>query len=172
MTKLEIIKVPDPLLKTVSTPVERVDDEIRKLLDDMLETMYEAPGVGLAGVQVGVAKRLLVVDIAKEDEPKNPIAMINPKILERSDEMRIHEEGCLSLPEVYAEIERPATCRVSYVNRVGKAQEILCEDMLATVIQHEVDHLNGVLFVDHLSKLKRDIIIKRFIKAQKDETAA
>ncbi len=172
MTKLEIIKVPDPLLRTVSAPVERVDDEIRKLLDDMLETMYAAPGLGLAGVQVAVPKRVMVMDIAKDDEPKNPISLINPEILERSEEMRVHEEGCLSLPEVFAEIERPAACRVSYVDRDGNAREMLFEDLLSTVVQHEIDHLNGVLFIDHLSKLKRDMIIKKYLKAQKDETVA
>ena len=170
MAKLHIITVPDPLLKTKSVAVELVDDDIRKLLDDMLETMYGAPGVGLAGVQVGVPKRLLVIDTARDDESKSPIALINPEILECSEDMRLHEEGCLSIPEVYAEVERPASCRVSYVDRDGKPQEMFCEDMLSTVVQHEIDHLNGVLFIDHLSKLKRDMIIKKYLKAQKGET--
>ncbi len=164
MTKLPIITIPDPLLKTTSKPVERVDDELRKLLDDMLETMYEAPGIGLAAIQVAVPRRVIVIDIAKDEQPKNPIYIINPEILEVSDELRLHEEGCLSIPEIYAEIERPAKVRVRYIDSEGQSQELEAEGLLATVIQHEIDHLNGVLFIDHLSKLKRDRLVKKFIK--------
>jgi peptide deformylase len=169
MTKLDIITIPDPLLKTVSEPVERVDAELIKFMDDMLETMYAAPGIGLAAVQVGVPRRVLVADAARDEEPKNPVYMINPEILDLSDEMRLHEEGCLSIPEIYAEVERPAACRVRFTAKDGKIQELEAEGLLSTVIQHEVDHLNGVLFIDHLSKLKRDILIKKYMKAQKAE---
>jgi len=173
MAKLEIIKLPDPLLRQVSAPVERVDGELRQLIDDMLETMYDAPGIGLAGIQVAIPRRLLVIDIEREEDAEPaPIAMINPEILWRGDEMRLHEEGCLSIPEVYAEIERPAAIRVRYLDRDGRDVERLCEGMLATVVQHEIDHLDGKLFIDYLSRLKRDRIVKKFIKAQKaSETA-
>ena len=165
MAKLDIIKVPDPLLRKVSTPVERVDDDLRRFLDDMLETMYEAPGIGLAAVQVAQPIRAIVMDIAKgEDEPKSPIAMINPEIVELGSEMRLHEEGCLSIPEVYAELERPASALVRYIDREGRRQEMRCEGLLATVLQHEVDHLDGKLFIDYLGRLKRDMIIKKFKK--------
>lgn len=165
-----IITVPDPLLRAVSRPIEKVDASVRRLIDDMLETMYGAPGIGLAAVQVAEPVRVLVMDIVKdEDKPKNPIAMINPEILRLGESMRAHEEGCLSIPERYYEIERPATALVRYIDREGKAKEMLCEDMLSTVVQHEIDHLNGKLFIDHLSKLKRDIIIKKLVKARRDE---
>lgn len=171
MAILPIIKVPDPLLRRVSAPVERVDGDVRKLIDDMFATMYKAPGVGLAAIQVAVLRRVLVMDIVKgEDEEKNPIAMINPEIVEVvGDELRMHEEGCLSIPDVYAELERPNTVRVRYLDTKGKPAEMVCEGMLATVVQHELDHLNGKLFIDHLSKLKRDIIIKKLVKAARDE---
>lgn len=171
---LEIIKLPDPLLREVSKPVERVDDELRAYLDDMLETMYKAPGVGLAAIQVANPIRALVMDISRsdEEEPRNPICMINPEIIELGDEPRLHEEGCLSIPEVFAEIERPASARVSYIDRDGNKQEMLCEGMLSTVVQHEIDHLNGKLFIDFLSRLKRDMVVKKFIKAQKASAAA
>ncbi|MEM8627477.1 MAG: peptide deformylase [Pseudomonadota bacterium] len=169
MAVLDIITIPDPLLKTVSAPVETVDDDVRRLVADMLETMYEAPGIGLAGVQVGVARRLLVADTVKDDDaPRAPIAMINPQILWRSDEVSSYEEGCLSIPDVYAEVERPKQVRVSFVDDQGQAQELLCDGLLATVIQHELDHLDGLLFVDHLSRLKRDRLIKKFLKNQRD----
>ena len=176
MAKLEIITLPDPLLRGESAPVERVDDELRKLMDDMLEAMYEAPGLGLAGVQVAVPRRLLVMDVADaeaeegEEPERNPICMVNPEILERSDEMRAHEEGCLSIPEVFAEIERPASCRVRYIDREGEIREMVCEGLLSTVVQHEIDHLNGKLFIDYLSRLKRDMVVKKFIKSKKSET--
>ncbi len=171
MAILDIIKAPDPLLRRVSSPVERIDAELKRLVDDMFATMYKAPGVGLAAVQVGVARRLLVMDIVKNDtDPKNPIAMLNPEIVEViGDELRMHEEGCLSIPDVYAELERPNKVRVRYLDMSGKTVERVCQDMLATVVQHELDHLNGKLFIDHLSKLKRDIIIKKLVKAKRDE---
>lgn len=172
MTIRPIISIPDPLLREVSEPISQVDDDLRALADDMLETMYDAPGIGLAAVQIAILKRMLVIDTAREDEPKQPIVMINPEILELGDEMRLHEEGCLSIPEYYAEIERPARCRVGYVDTDGKEQEMVCEDILSTVVQHEIDHLNGVLFIDYLSRLKRDRVVKRFIKAKKAEEMA
>jgi peptide deformylase len=170
MAVLPIIKVPDPLLRRVSAPVERVDGDVRKLIDDMFATMYKAPGVGLAAIQVAVPRQVLVMDIVKnDDEEKQPIAMINPRIVETvGDELRMHEEGCLSIPDVYAELERPNAVRVRYVDMKGKPAEMVCEGMLATVVQHEIDHLNGKLFIDHLSKLKRDIIIKKIVKAARD----
>lgn len=169
---LEIIKIPDPLLRQKSKPIERVDDAMRAYLDDMLETMYDAPGVGLAAIQVANPIRALVMDIAKEDEPKNPICMINPEIIELGSEPRLHEEGCLSIPEVYAEIERPGTARVKYIDRDGKQAEMLCEGMLATVVQHEIDHLDGKLFIDFLSRLKREMIVRKFVKAHKAAATA
>jgi peptide deformylase len=170
MAILDIIKAPDPLLRRVSSPVERVDADLKRLVDDMFATMYKAPGVGLAAVQVGVPRRLLVMDIAKgDDELKLPIAMFNPEILEViGDEMRMHEEGCLSIPDIYAELERPSQVRVGYLGLDGKLAEMVCQGMLATVVQHELDHLNGKLFIDHLSKLKRDIIVKKLVKAKRD----
>jgi peptide deformylase len=176
MTKRDIITLPDPLLRRSSAPVERMDDELRTLIDDMLETMYDAPGVGLAAVQLAVPRRVIVMDVQyrlKDEEggevAKAPIAMVNPEILTRGDEMRVHEEGCLSIPEFYAEVERPAKVTVRYIGRDGKQQEMECEDVLATVVQHEVDHLNGKLFIDYLSRLKRDRVIKKFVKAAKGD---
>ena len=167
MAKLDIISIPDPLLLKKSDPVERIDDDLLKFTDDMLETMYDAPGIGLAAVQVAVMRRVIVMDITKDDEPKTPIVMINPEILKFGDKPRAHEEGCLSIPQVYAEIERPDEINVRYQDRNGVTQEITADGLLSTVIQHEVDHLDGVLFIDHLSRLKRDRLIKRFIKNKK-----
>lgn len=167
MTKLDIITIPDPLLRSKSTDVERVDEDLQTFIDDMLETMYEAPGIGLAAVQVAVPKRLLVADISRSEEERDPIVLINPEIVNFGDQPRLHEEGCLSIPEIYAEVERPASIDVTYIDREGKPQELSAEGLLATVIQHEMDHLNGVLFVDHLSRLKRDRLIKKFHKNQK-----
>ena len=144
--------------------IERVDDALRKLMDDMAETMYEAPGIGLAAIQIAEPIRLIVVDPAKPDDPKNPLHFVNPEILWSSDERKVYEEGCLSIPEYYEEVERPASVRVKYIDREGKEQEILAEGLLATVLQHEIDHLDGVLFIDYLSKLKRDRVIKKFAK--------
>lgn len=162
-----IIILPDPLLRQVSTKLEQVDDDVRKLADDMLETMYDAPGIGLAAIQVGIPKRLLVIDIAKEGEEKNPRVFINPEILASSDDRSVYEEGCLSIPDYYAEVERPARITVKYVNRDGKEETIEADGLLATCLQHEIDHLNGVLFIDHISRLKRDMVIRKFTKAAK-----
>lgn len=167
MSKLDIISLPDRKLRMKSAPVERIDDEVRRFLDDMLETMYEAPGIGLAAIQVGVPRRLVTIDCAKredEDAEANPLFLINPEILWSSDERAIHEEGCLSIPEYYAEVERPAFVRVRYLDRDGKPQEMEVGSILAVCLQHEIDHLNGTLFIDHLSKLKRDMVIKRYSK--------
>jgi len=167
MAFLPIITLPDPLLRKSSAPVERVDDELRALADDMLETMYEAPGVGLAAVQVGVLRRLIVADAAGKDEERRPLVLINPEILTLGSEIRLHEEGCLSIPDVRIEIERPASLRVRYLDRDGKPQELDAEGLLATVIQHEVDHLNGRMIIDFLSRLKRDMVVRKFKKLAK-----
>jgi peptide deformylase len=167
MTIKPLIILPDPLLRQVSKPFERVDDALLKLADDMLETMYDAPGIGLAGIQIGVARRILVVDVSRDDEEKNPIVVINPEIVRSSDERSVYEEGCLSIPEYYAEVERPASVTVKHLGRDGKEHVIEADGLLATCLQHEIDHLDGVLFIDHISRLKREMVIKRFTKAAK-----
>ncbi|MFC3751110.1 peptide deformylase [Aquamicrobium ahrensii] len=171
MTIKPLIILPDPLLRQVSRPVERVDESLRKLADDMLETMYDAPGIGLAAIQVGLPLRLLVIDLAKEDDEPAPHVFVNPEILHSSDERSVYEEGCLSIPEYYAEVERPASVRVKYVDRDGEAREMAAEGLMATCLQHEIDHLNGVLFIDHISKLKRDIVMRKFRKLARDKPA-
>ncbi|KXF78815.1 peptide deformylase [Paramesorhizobium deserti] len=163
-----LVILPDPLLRQLSKPVERVDDQLRAFADDMLETMYAAPGIGLAAIQVGEPLRMLVIDLSKEDEEKAPHVFINPQIVASSEERSAYEEGCLSIPDYYAEVERPASVRVTYLDREGKPQEIAAEGLMATCLQHEIDHLNGVLFIDHISKLKRDMVVKRFKKLAKD----
>jgi peptide deformylase len=163
-----LVLLPDPVLRLVSKPVERVDAPLLKLADDMLETMYDAPGIGLAAIQIGEALRMLVIDLAKEGDPPAPQIFINPEILGSSDERSVYEEGCLSIPDYYAEVERPATVRVKYLDRDGKQQEADADGLLATCLQHEMDHLNGVLFIDHISKLKRDMVVKKFKKLAKD----
>ena len=168
MSKRNIVIEPDPILRKKSNYLEKVDDELRKLMDDMLETMYAAPGIGLAAVQIGVLKRLIVIDITKNDEKKDPIFLINPEIISKSSNTSTYEEGCLSLPGHFAEIERPAECQVSYIDYNGKKKEMTAKGLLSTCIQHEVDHLNGVLFIDYLSKLKKDMIIKKLIKHKKE----
>ena len=168
MTQRKIVIEPDPILREKSASVEKVDDEIRALLDDMLETMYAAPGIGLAAVQVGILKRLIVIDISKDEEKKNPLILINPEIISRSQKKSIYEEGCLSLPGHFAEIERPAECEIKFVDYNGKEKKLHAKGLLATCIQHEVDHLNGILFIDYLSKLKKDMIIKKLIKHKKE----
>ena len=168
MSKKKIVIEPDPILRKKSVNLEKVDDELRCLLDDMLETMYSAPGIGLAAVQVGVLKRLIVIDISKEKDKKNPLFLINPEIVSRSKKTSIYEEGCLSLPGHFAEIERPAECHVKYIDYTGKEKEIKANGLLSTCIQHEVDHLNGILFIDYLSKLKKDMILKKLIKHKKE----
>lgn len=168
MTIKPLIILPDPVLRQVSRPVERVDDELRKFAADMLDTMYDAPGIGLAAIQVGEPRRLLVIDLAREDEPKAPKIFINPEILARSDEMSIHEEGCLSIPDYYAEVSRPARITVRHLDETGQQRTIEAEGLLATCLQHEIDHLDGVLFIDHISKLKRDIVMRRFRKRARE----
>lgn len=167
MAKRDIIILPDPLLRTVSKPVKTVDAATRKLLDDMLKTMYEAPGIGLAAVQIGVPRRLVVIDISKEDEEKKPLFLVNPQITWSSEEESDYEEGCLSIPEFFDMVTRPKEIKVRYLDRQGEAQEMHCNGVLATCVQHEIDHLNGVLFIDYISKLKRDRVVKKFTKAQK-----
>ncbi|MBX9588969.1 MAG: peptide deformylase [Hyphomonadaceae bacterium] len=172
MTIRPIITLPDPLLRTVSAPLERIDEAVRTLAADMLETMYAAPGVGLAAVQVGVPHRLIVLDTAKDEEPPRPLVLINPEIVTVGSELREHEEGCLSIPDVRIDIERPGSLKVRYLDLDGKMQELAAEGLLATAIQHEIDHLNGKLIIDFLSRLKRDIIIRRFKKQAKAEATA
>jgi peptide deformylase len=169
MAQREIIKLPDPRLRLISTPVDKMDGEMKTLVDDMFETMYAAPGIGLAAIQVGVPKRVVTLDLAKKDEPPNPQAFVNPEIVWSSDELAVYEEGCLSIPEYYEEIERPAQVKVRYFDLAGDAHELDATGLLATCLQHEIDHLNGVLFIDHLSKLKRDRVVRRFSKAAKRE---
>lgn len=167
----EIIEAPDPWLRTISDPVPGVDEELRLLMDDMLETMYAAPGVGLAAIQVGVAKRVIVMDIARQEEDPVPRHFINPEIIWQSEEVGAYNEGCLSLPEYYAEVERPVACHVKYLDYDGKEQVVEAEGLLATCLQHEMDHLEGILFVDHLSALKRNIILKKLAKARREAAA-
>lgn len=164
-----IITLPAPVLREVSTPVVRVDDDVRALLSDMFETMYDAPGIGLAAVQVGITKRIITIDIAREGEDKKPMVFINPEIIWSSDELSLYEEGCLSIPQYYEEVERPAKVRVRYQDEKGEAREMEADGLLATCLQHEIDHLEGRLFIDHLSKLKRDRVIKKFQKQAKRE---
>lgn len=172
MAILEIIEAPDPSLKTVSDPVDGVDDDLRQLMKDMLETMYAAPGVGLAAIQVSVPKCVIVMDISRDEDGPEPRFFVNPELEWASEELAIYNEGCLSLPEQYAEVERPAHCRVRYLDFDGNAQILEADDLLATCLQHEMDHLNGVLFIDHLSALKRRMILKKLIKARNaDENA-
>ena len=167
MALLKIVEVPDPLLKKKSAKVENIDDALRKTLDDMLETMYDAPGVGLAAPQVGILKRMVVIDVSREDEPKRPYKMINPVITAHSDETVIHDEGCLSVPEQYAPVERYETVTAEYTDENGKRQTVRADGLLAICIQHELEHLDGKLFIDHLSKVKRDMIIRRVEKERR-----
>lgn len=171
MALLPILIAPDPVLETISTPVETVTDEVRQQLDDMLETMYAAPGIGLAAIQVGIPKRMLVIDVARDGEEKQPLYIINPEITWVSDDDQLYEEGCLSLPEHYAEVERPAEVKVSYLDRNGDRQELHADGLLAVCLQHEMDHLDGVLFVDHLSALKRNMILRKLLKQKRLATA-
>jgi peptide deformylase len=167
MTVREIIKLPDKRLRLVSEPVKRIDASLRKLVEDMFETLYAAPGIGLAGIQVGVAKRVIIMDLSKKDDTRKPEVFINPEITWASEEKSSYEEGCLSIPEYYEEVERPAVVKVKYLDLDGKAREVEASGLLATCLQHEIDHLNGILFIDHISKLKRDRITKKFAKAAK-----
>ena len=170
MALLPILTAPDPRLKLKAKAVEVVDDATRRLMDDMLETMYAAPGIGLAAPQVGALRRILVVDVSREDEPRQPLRLANPEILWASDELATYNEGCLSLPEHYADVERPAKIRLRYLDYQNEIRVMEAEGLLATCIQHEMDHLEGVLFVDHISALKRNIILRKLAKVQKAKT--
>jgi peptide deformylase len=167
MAVLDILTVPNPVLKQVSTPVEQVDDDLRRLMDDMLETMYAAPGIGLAAPQIGVPLRVLVLDCSKEGEPRAPMAFANPEIVWASEERIPYEEGCLSLPEQFADVTRPRQVRVRYLDRQNEIRELAADGLLAVCLQHEMDHLEGTLFVDHLSTLRRGMIIKKLQKYRK-----
>jgi peptide deformylase len=167
MALLPVLIAPDPRLKLRAKPVVQVDAKIRRLMDDMLETMYVAPGIGLAAPQVGEALRVIVADVAREEEEKQPLRMANPEILWRSEELATYNEGCLSLPEHYADVTRPASIRVRYIDHENEIREMEAEGLLATVIQHEMDHLQGVLFVDHISPLKRNIILRKLAKTKR-----
>ncbi|WP_294644436.1 peptide deformylase [uncultured Aureimonas sp.] len=168
MSVKPLVILPDPILRRASEPVSRVDDALKRFTDDMLETMYDAPGIGLAAIQVGEPLRIVTIDLSKEDDPeKAPQVFLNPEILTSSDERSVYEEGCLSIPDYYAEVERPAKVTVRYLGLDGKTHEIEADGLLATCLQHEIDHLNGVLFIDYISKLKRDMVIRKFSKASK-----
>jgi len=169
-----IITLPDPRLRLKCAPVPVIDAGVHALMDDMLETMYAAPGIGLAAIQIAVPQRVLVLDVAKrEDEnaPPEPICIVNPEIVWQSEERSTYQEGCLSIPEIFEEVERPAKVRARYLDRDGHAQEIEADGLLATCLQHEIDHLNGILFIDHLSRLKRDLITRKFTKTAKHRNA-
>ncbi|MGO9396351.1 MAG: peptide deformylase [Xanthobacteraceae bacterium] len=172
MALRDILKIPDKRLRLVSEPLKRIDASIRALADDMFETMYDAPGIGLAAIQLGVAKRVVVMDLSKKDEAHKPQVFINPEITWASKETSTHEEGCLSIPDYYEEVERPLLVKVKYLDLEGKTHEIEADGLFATCLQHEIDHTNGVLFIDHISKLKRDRVIKKFTKAAKAEKSA
>lgn len=169
MAILPIVTVPDPILKTISAPVERVDDALRSLMDDMLDSMYNAPGIGLAAVQVGRPVRVLVLDLAPEGEEPSPQFFINPEITWTSEEMATYNEGCLSVPEQYADIDRPAECKLTYLDYDGVEQDVHADGLFATCIQHEMDHLNGIVFIDYLSSLKRSMTVRKVKKLVKEE---
>ena len=172
MTIRPILTVPDPILKKVSKPVEAVDDALRALMDDMLETMYDAPGIGLAAIQIGVPKRVIVMDLTREDEERQPRFFVNPEIIEKVDEVEPYEEGCLSVPEIYDTVERPARVKLRYLDYDGKQVEEWAEGLYATCIQHEMDHLEGTLFIDHLSRLKRNRAVDKVRKLKRREASA
>ncbi len=163
-----IVLLPDPILRAVSRPVERFDAALQRFAADMLETMYEAPGIGLAAIQVGEPLRLLVADVAAKDEDRRPLILVNPEIVARGDDISIYEEGCLSIPDFYAEVERPASVTVAYQDAHGHRHELVAEGLLSTCLQHEIDHLNGVLFIDHISRLKREMVIRKFRKLARE----
>lgn len=167
MALLPILVAPDPVLTQISTAVETVDDDIRRTLDDMLETMYAAPGIGLAAIQVGIPKRMLVIDVSREDEEKQPLYIINPEVTWVSDDDQSYEEGCLSLPEHYAEVMRPAEVKIDYLDYNGEKRELHATGLLAICLQHEMDHLEGILFVDHISALKRNMILRKLVKMKR-----
>src|SRR5712691_3855397 len=167
MAVRDILIIPDKRLRLKSEPVKAIDKSLRALADDMFETMYAAPGIGLAAIQIGVPQRVVTMDLAKKDEPKNPQVFINPELIWKSAEQATYEEGCLSIPEYYEEVERPTAVKVKYLDLDGKVQEIAADGLLATCLQHEIDHTNGILFIDYISKLKRTMVMKRFKKAAK-----
>ena len=168
MSAKEIITVPDEILKKISDPVEKIGINEKKLIDDLLETMYVSNGIGLAAVQIGILKRILVVDVSTKDEKNQPIVLINPVIKNLSDDTSVYEEGCLSIPETFIEIERPKICEVEYIDEKGSKKNLKCDGLLSTCIQHEINHLDGKLIIDHLSKLKKDFIIKKISKIKKN----
>jgi peptide deformylase len=167
MALREIITLPDKTLRLKSEPVKAIDAGVKKLVDDMFETMYEAPGIGLAAIQIGVAKRIITMDLSKKENEHKPQVFINAEIIWSSEDKSKYEEGCLSIPEYYEEVERPAEVKVKYLGLDGKSHEITAKGLLATCLQHEIDHTNGILFIDHLSRLKRSLVIKKFTKAAK-----
>ena len=171
MAILPIVTAPDPVLKKKAVAVAAVDDSIRQVLDDMLETMYDAPGIGLAAPQVGLGQRIVVIDIGRSEENRQPLCLVNPEIVWLSDEDNTYEEGCLSVPEHYAEVVRPKAVKVKFLDRDNRAAEIETDGLLATVIQHELDHLDGVLFIDHLTSLKRNMILRKLLKLKKEAAA-
>jgi len=171
MSTRPILIIPDSKLRTTSASVAAIDHEVKKLVEDMFDTMYDAPGIGLAAIQIGVQRRVVTIDIAREGEDRKPVALINPEIIAASQETSVYNEGCLSIPEYYEEVERPARVTVRFQDVEGAVREVEAEGLFATCVQHEIDHLNGVLFIDHLSKLKRDRVIKKFTKQAKRETA-
>jgi peptide deformylase len=169
MSTRPLVILPAPQLRLTSAPIARVDDGVRKLAEDMLETMYAAPGIGLAAVQVGEMTRLITIDVSHDEDAKEPRVFINPEILWKSEDLSVYEEGCLSIPEFYEEVERPARVRVRYTNLAGEPEELEADGLLSTCLQHEIDHLEGVLFIDHISRLKRERVTKKFIKASKEK---
>lgn len=172
MAILPIVVAPDPILRGKSSPVERVDDSLRKLMDDLLQTMYEAPGVGLSAIQVAVPKRVIVIDAARDDEPPSPLYLVNPELIWVSETLITYEEGCLSLPEHYADVDRPAEIELAYLDYHGAARTLRADGLLATCVQHEMDHLEGLLFVDHISALKRNMILRKLKKAKRQSATA
>jgi len=172
MTIRPLVIIPDSKLRLISEPIKEITDEVRRLADDMLETMYDAPGVGLAAIQIGTPLRMVTMDVSKSEDERQPLVLINPEIIWASEEKRVYEEGCLSIPEYYEEVERPDRVRFRYLNLKGETVEQDADGLLATCVQHEIDHLNGVLFIDYLSKLKRDRVMTKFKKAAKREAGA
>lgn len=168
MAALPLVILPDSKLRQVSEPITLVDDGVKRLADDMLQTMYDAPGIGLAAIQVGIPRRLVTIDLGRKEEEREPIVFINPEITWKSEELSVYEEGCLSIPEYYEEVERPASVRVRYMDLKGETQELLAEGLMATCIQHEIDHLDGVLFIDYLSRLKRERVMAKFRKLARE----
>jgi peptide deformylase len=169
MSVRPLVILPDSQLRLVSAPVERIDDAVRRLADDMLDTMYEAPGIGIAAIQVGVPRRIVTIDISREEDGRHPQVFVNPEILWTSEDTSVYEEGCLSIPDYFEDVERPARVRVRYQTLAGETAEVEADGVLAVCLQHEIDHLNGVLFIDHISRLKRDRVVRRFTKQARDK---